>query len=658
MGKKITQYPNNVSTNPDTASLLDLSEKTGTTTYESRKWTLSAMMTWLNANGAGGKSAYEIAVDNGFVGTESDWLLSLEGTDGTDGITPVLALSYNASGFTLSTGNKNIYIPSSTYVGWSTGSRVRMYHNATNYMEGIVTSSMSYPTPAGSYITINIDYVVGSGTYSVWNVFLSGDSAKVSGTTNYVPKFTSANILGDSQIFDNGTNVGVGIGSPTEKLHVNGNVTADNYYINNVPYAILPYRYRKNVSGISNAGYTTICNVNSIALSSGVRISIMGTTAGTVITVVADILVNYLQDIYIESKSGMYSVVTLKVISDDAENFTIQATTNSAGVLTAEIEVYPLNSESVVFAPSTIYSGSTHIHECVAGFAVSATGGTSLQNGNVTTLGNVGVGLNEPNYKLDVYSMNTGADHKGVKIYAESGTNTTGLSVESLISTAGEGIGAEIISTQNTVGVTTYGVKAYGKGAGGLDLARSLVSYGLWADCNGGIQNIGLYARSYGTSGTNYSCQLIDGTENVDKILKSVTSDGKANWANFPCEVQLACSDETTALTTGVKTTIRIPNNMRVTEVRASLTTAQTSGSIFTVDLLEGGVSSIFGTKLTVDNGETTSKTALTPPTFSASPPTSYYLADDTELKVSITQIGDGTAKGLKILIKGYRVSW
>lgn len=37
-------------------------------------------------NGADGKSAYEIAVDNGFVGTETEWLESLKGQDGRDGI--------------------------------------------------------------------------------------------------------------------------------------------------------------------------------------------------------------------------------------------------------------------------------------------------------------------------------------------------------------------------------------------------------------------------------------------------------------------------------------------------------------------------------------------------------------------------------------------
>ncbi len=37
------------------------------------------------ANGADGKSAYQVAVDNGFVGTEQEWLDSLQGEDGTGG---------------------------------------------------------------------------------------------------------------------------------------------------------------------------------------------------------------------------------------------------------------------------------------------------------------------------------------------------------------------------------------------------------------------------------------------------------------------------------------------------------------------------------------------------------------------------------------------
>jgi hypothetical protein len=49
------------------------------------------------------------------------------------------------------------------------------------------------------------------------------------GTTNYLPKFNSANVLGNSQIFDNGTFVGIGTASPTFKLDVNGVINATSY---------------------------------------------------------------------------------------------------------------------------------------------------------------------------------------------------------------------------------------------------------------------------------------------------------------------------------------------------------------------------------------------------------------------------------------------
>jgi hypothetical protein len=93
-----------------------------------------------------------------------------------------------------------------------------------------------------------------------------------------------------------------------------------------------------------------------------------------------------------------------------------------------------------------------------------------------------------------------------------------------------------------------------------------------------------------------------------------------------------------------------MPYAMTVTAVRASLSTAQASGSIFTVDINEGGTT-ILSTKLTIDNTEKTSTTAATAAVISDS-----ALADDAEITVDIDQIGDGTAKGLKVTIIGTRV--
>lgn len=43
-------------------------------------------------DGSNGKSAYEIAVDNGFVGTEQEWLESLKGEDGKDATAPTVEI--------------------------------------------------------------------------------------------------------------------------------------------------------------------------------------------------------------------------------------------------------------------------------------------------------------------------------------------------------------------------------------------------------------------------------------------------------------------------------------------------------------------------------------------------------------------------------------
>ena len=52
--------------------------------------------------------------------------------------------------------------------------------------------------------------------------------ANASGTTNYLSKFTGSTTLGNSQVFDNGTNVGIGTTSPTNTLDVLGSATIRN----------------------------------------------------------------------------------------------------------------------------------------------------------------------------------------------------------------------------------------------------------------------------------------------------------------------------------------------------------------------------------------------------------------------------------------------
>lgn len=121
-------------------------------------------------------------------------------------------------------------------------------------------------------------------------------------------------------------------------------------------------------------------------------------------------------------------------------------------------------------------------------------------------------------------------------------------------------------------------------------------------------------------------------------------------WAADPVVIGVACSDETTDLTTGTaKATFRMPHAMTLTAVRATVTTAP-EGSTIIVDINEGGTS-ILSTALSIDASEKTSTTAATAAVISDS-----ALADDAEITIDIDQVGSATAgAGLKVWLIGTR---
>lgn len=168
-------------------------------------------------------------------------------------------------------------------------------------------------------------------------------------------------------------------------------------------------------------------------------------------------------------------------------------------------------------------------------------------------------------------------------------------------------------------------------------------------------------ALDYSTSNTNYNDSanyarvetvVTDGTG-----VTTVTDDrggpggvhgGGAGGSAAVKVLPLACSDESSALTTGTaKFTFRMPHAMTLTAVRASVGTAPTGSSII-VDINEGG-SSILSTKLSIDASEKTSTTAA-----SAAVISDAALADDAEITIDIDQVGSTVAgAGLKVYLIG-----
>lgn len=169
------------------------------------------------------------------------------------------------------------------------------------------------------------------------------------------------------------------------------------------------------------------------------------------------------------------------------------------------------------------------------------------------------------------------------------------------------------------------------------DVAQSAVTQheGALTITESQISDLGSYALA---THTHAAADVTSGTFADARISESSVTQ------HVPAVFSFAVGDESTAITTGTsKITVRMPFAMTLTEVRGSLTT---SGSGLTIDINESG-STILSTKLSFDNGETTTTTAATPPVIGDS-----NLADDAEITIDIDSVA-GTPAGLKIYLIG-----
>jgi hypothetical protein len=132
-----------------------------------------------------------------------------------------------------------------------------------------------------------------------------------------------------------------------------------------------------------------------------------------------------------------------------------------------------------------------------------------------------------------------------------------------------------------------------------------------------------------------------DQTDLQDALATKVDASAFIDW------IAVACSDMTTAITTGTrKAYVRVRENGTLVGVAGSLATAQTSGGTkFTVDIKKNGAS-VLSTLMTFDNAEKTTSSAATPAVIS----TSSVTVDD-EFAFDVTALGAGDAAGLIVYL-------
>ena len=257
-------------------------------------------------------------------------------------------------------------------------------------------------------------------------------TSSVSGTTNYVAKFTGANTIGNSNIFDNGTNVGIGTTSPGTKLHVyttgsgdgitadgttnpslrlhsNGvtkglisAVTATNGVIFGSAADDITFRTQGgNMLFSTNSGVSAAMNITS-AGNVGIgttnpyqKLDVSGTiTGGDAAStngslILAGQYVGATGD-YVNTFGGHYSTAGTVI------GYAVRPKSGSAG--------YVSSADNVSWARGAINLDSTGFHVLLGATQAVATGSdvSMTERFTVTTTGNVGIGTASPTELLQI----------------------------------------------------------------------------------------------------------------------------------------------------------------------------------------------------------------------------------------------------------------
>jgi hypothetical protein len=202
-----------------------------------------------------------------------------------------------------------------------------------------------------------------SGTTVSWS---TADPTSASGTTNYVSKFTGTTTLGNSQIFDNGTNVGIGTTSPGSKLTVNGDARLANsgklYLWNDHSINYLDYRTWVASSSTGMTIQNSAAGGNILLIPNG-NVGIGTTSPSTKLQVY-------------NSTEGQYMEIGAGDGGGRSLVFTSSNNNGSAGAL------HTINAKSISGAIALATAGSERLR--------------------ITSTGNVGIGTTSPDYKLEV----------------------------------------------------------------------------------------------------------------------------------------------------------------------------------------------------------------------------------------------------------------
>ena len=388
------------------------------------------------------------------------------------------------------------------------------------------TVATSTTTPV---ITLNVPTASatnrGALSSADWTTFNNKQSALTNpvtgtGTTNYLPKFTGTSTIGNSQIFDNGTNVGIGNASPAAKLDVNGVALLDNIQI----------------------GTTSAFLSNNVNAMIGWASSFSGYTNGTLI---------------LQSRS---SAATPIVFATGTTTATVALTLDSTGAATfsANIASSAYTNGTLIVTGGVGISGQIFTNNTINttdGFYSGKAGSDSIGSGAYMQFSNIGYIQANASSGLDFWTLPTGGGGWEKRMRLTNGGNfligtTTDSGYKLDVNGTGRFSGA-LTGTEATFNSTGVYLTLNSTSAGGAyyKLQRSGVDYAVIGNAGSvtglNTDSLAIQATSkiYIQTGGNNTRLRIDNDGQIIMIGGATTANAGGRFINDNTEFKILSSE-------------------------------------------------------------------------------------------------------------------
>ena len=338
--------------------------------------------------------------------------------------------------------------------------------------------------------------------YGDYNKLINTPAAGVTGTgtANYISKWTNTNVQGDSQITDNGTNVGIGTTAPYRNTHIYQAADSDNFegalQVGGTSAALGGYfGYNSTISGrlsiisLNNAGSS------NAKIYLGFGLDGDGSPTTEVMTLDQNKLVTFGGGLLLPNNGPIYGENTS---GTDMQLLAI----NSSNELT-------FGSNAVGSAGHPIRFLSKYITFEPAGALGVPVETMRVTNGTPISVGSVGIGTNAPANLLHVYGGTT------------LGATTSAAGQLTVQGSANSGEGAVVTFKRTT---TTAGhIGTEGGILGTVVNANNICIYGAAND-------VSIYGGGQGTNHSTFNSTGLAVTGSVTASDNMEVFNGKALW--------------------------------------------------------------------------------------------------------------------------------